>query len=143
MFNEPSVTQPSGLKELCQQHLLQLQETLSGMRVAVVSTADGFPIAMVETTPQGARRATAMAAALNGLSQTLTKELATGQLEGTVLECQQGLILCRHVAMPKRALVILMVVDAGATYGHALWAIKQAAKDLSTALHAWVESKIE
>jgi predicted regulator of Ras-like GTPase activity (Roadblock/LC7/MglB family) len=77
---------------------------------------------------------TAMAAALDGLSKSLTHELSLGRLEGTVLECELGMVLCQQVHASNRNLVLLMVMSEQATYGHALWTIKNTAREMASSL---------
>ncbi|UCJ17097.1 roadblock/LC7 domain-containing protein [Pseudomonas sp. MM211] len=127
------------LRSLCLQHLQELKEGTEHLVMAAVSSADGFPIALLGAEPQLGRKATAMAAALDGLSKSIAKEFALGGLEGTVLECDSGLVLCRQVHTPKRNLVLLMVMSKDVTYGHALWAIKNAARAMATSLQASIE----
>ena len=127
------------LRSLCLQHLQQLKDGTQHLIMAAVSSADGFPIALLDTEPQPGRKATAMAAALDGLSKSIAREFALGCIEGTVLECELGLVLCRQVQTPKRNLVLLMIMSNDVTYGHALWAIKNAARAMATSLQASIE----
>jgi predicted regulator of Ras-like GTPase activity (Roadblock/LC7/MglB family) len=129
----------SPLRNLCLQHLQQLKHTSEHLQLAVVSTTDGFPVAVAHVDPQAGRKATAMAAALDGLSKSIVKEFGLGALEGTVLECEMGLVFCRRVHGPKYNLVLLAVMSDQITYGHALWAIKNTAKDMAASLHGLVE----
>lgn len=134
-----TVTTPSPLRGVCLKHLETLKNSLDHFRMAAVSSVDGFPIALVGVEPQTGRKATAMAAALDGLSKTIAKELQLGNIEGTVLECELGLVLCRQVYGPKRNLVLLMVVGEQVTYGQALWAIKNTAREMTASLQEHVE----
>lgn len=136
-MNAPTAS--SSLREFCLQHLEALKSSISHFRMAVVSSVDGFPIALLGVEPQTGRKTTAMSAALDGLSKTIAKELQLGNIEGAVLECELGLVLCRQVYGPKRNLVLLMVVSEQATYGQALWAVKNAAKEMTVSLHEQVE----
>lgn len=129
----------SPLRNLCLQHLRQLKQTNEHLRLAVVSTTDGFPVAIADVDPQAGRKATAMAAALDGLSKSIVKEFGMGALEGTVLECEFGLVFCRRINGPKYNLVLLAVMNDQVTYGHALWAIKNTAKEMAASLHGLVE----
>ncbi|WP_437880133.1 roadblock/LC7 domain-containing protein [Pseudomonas sp. LRF_L74] len=128
-------TPTSPLRSICLQHLDGLKHTFGELlRMAVVSSTDGFPIAMLDIEASAGRKATAMAAALDGLCKTIVKEFALGALEGTVLECEQGLVLCRQVRGPNRNLVLLLVLGEGASYGHALWAVKNAVQEIGASL---------
>lgn len=129
----------STLRSLCLQHLQDLKDGTEHLVMAAVSSSDGFPIALLDAEPQLGRKATAMAAALGGLSKSIAREFALGEIEGTALECEFGLVLCRQVHTPKRNLVLLMIMSKDLTYGHALWAIKNAARALAASLQASIE----
>lgn len=129
----------SPLRALCVSHLQRLKDSVEHVRMAAVCSTDGFPIALLGVEPQPGRKLTAMAAALDGLSKSMGSELEMGLLEGTVLESEFGLVLCRQVHSPRRNLVLLLVMAEQGTYGHALWAIKNAAKEMGAALQELVE----
>ncbi len=131
----PEATQPQ-LKALCQQQLADLAATTEGMRVAIVASSDGFPLASLNLEAQESRRITAMGAALGALSQRIVQELALGALEGTVIESVQGLVLCRQIPSVITPMVLLVVTGEEANYGYAQWAVKHAAKRLSESLNA-------
>lgn len=134
-----STSTPPRLRTLCLQHLETLRETLTAFRLGAVCSADGFPLAVLGADPTTGRKTTAMAAALDGLGKTIARELHLGGVEGLVLECDAGLVLCRQVPLSRRNLVLLMVLAEQAAYGQALWAIKNAARDLSASLHEQIE----
>ncbi|GGK01200.1 roadblock/LC7 domain-containing protein [Pseudomonas matsuisoli] len=135
-MNAPTISSP--LRTMCLGHLETLQK-VDHFRMAAVCSTDGFPIATLGADPQQSRRTTAMAAALDGLSKSITQELSLGTLEGTVLECELGLVLCRQVHASNRNLVLLMVLSEQATYGQALWAIKNTAREMAASLQQLVE----
>lgn len=124
----------SPLRSICIKHLKSLSETLNGVRMAVISSTDGFPIAMLDIDLATGRKAAAMSAALDGLCKTIVAEFSLGTLEGTVLEYKEGLALCRQVRSEKLNLVLLVIVDDHVTYGHALWRIKSVAHDVSLSI---------
>ncbi|MCM2331826.1 MAG: roadblock/LC7 domain-containing protein, partial [Pseudomonas sagittaria] len=64
------------LKSLCQQQLAELAATTQGVRVAIVASSDGFPLASLNLEAQDSRRITAMGAALSALSLRIVQELA-------------------------------------------------------------------
>ncbi|MBV2134543.1 roadblock/LC7 domain-containing protein [Pseudomonas sp. MAP12] len=131
----PEAKQPL-LRALCQQQLTDLAATTEGVRVAIVASSDGFPLASLNLEAQESRRITAMGAALGALSQRIVQELALGALEGTVIESVQGLVLCRQVPNVITPMVLLVVTGEEANYGYAQWAVKHAAKRLSESLNA-------
>lgn len=132
---------PSPLRALCLRHLEALRDSTDNFRMAAVSSTDGFPIAVLNANPADtSSKTTAMAAALDGLSKTIAREFGLGQLEGTVLECEFGLFLCRQIHGPKRNLVLFLVMDEQVTYGHALWAVKNTARQMAATLQELVEN---
>lgn len=128
----------SPLRTLCLGHLESLRQ-IDHFQMAAVCSTDGFPIATLGVEPSQGRKMTAMAAALDGLSKSLAQELSLGKLEGTALECEFGLVLCRQVHASKRNLVLLLVMSEQATYGHALWAIRNTAQEMGASLQQLVE----
>lgn len=123
------------LKTLCEQQLAELAATTQGVRVAIVASSDGFPLASHNLEPQESRRITAMGAALAALSQRIVQELALSTLEGTVIESTQGLVLCRQIPNSITPMVLVVVTGEEANYGYAQWAVKHAAKRLSDSLN--------
>lgn len=123
------------LKTLCEQQLAELAATTQGLRVAIVASSDGFPLASHNLEPQESRRITAMGAALAALSQRIVQELALSALEGTVIESTQGLVLCRQIPNSITPMVLVVVTGEEANYGYAQWAVKHAAKRLSDSLN--------
>jgi len=106
------------------------------VRVAIVASSDGFPLASLNLEAQESRRITAMGAALSALSLRIVQELALSGLEGTVIESAQGLVLCRQIPNGITPMVLLVVTGEEANYGYAQWAVKHAAKRLSESLNA-------
>lgn len=131
----PEAKQPQ-LKALCQQQLAELAATTKGVRVAIVASSDGFPLASLNLEAQESRRITAMGAALGALSLRIVQELDLSGLEGTVIESAQGLVLCRQIPNGITPMVLLVVTGEEANYGYAQWAVKHAAKRLSESLNA-------
>ncbi len=129
-------TRTPRLKAACQQQLAALAESMEGLRVAVVASADGFPLASVGLDAQEGRRITAMAAALDALGQRLVQELALGAQESALIESAAGLVLCRQVVNDITPMILLVVTGEGSNPGYALWAVKKAARALSESLSA-------
>jgi predicted regulator of Ras-like GTPase activity (Roadblock/LC7/MglB family) len=124
------------LRPQCVATLTELRGNLRGLRTAVVSSADGLVIGAVEESPGIARRVAAMAAALGGLSQSVARELNSGALHGTVIECSEGIVFCRMVGGAGMQLALLALVSSSENYGLALWAVKGAASRLEAELTA-------
>lgn len=131
----PQTREPR-LKTVCQQQLAALAESMDGLRVAIVASADGFPLASVGLEAQESRRITAMAAALDALGQRLVQELALGAQESALIESAEGLVLCRQVVNGITPMILLVVTGEGSNPGYALWAVKKAARALSESLSA-------
>lgn len=124
------------LRPACAKVLVDLDAMLKGLQTAVVSTADGLVVATHEQDAGAGRRTAAMAAALSGLSQSVARELKSGQLQGTVIECSEGIVFCRAVAGASTQLALLVLVSADENYGMALWAVKHGAASLKALLDA-------
>jgi len=124
------------LRPGCSQVLADLDSKLKGLQTAVVSTADGLVVASHEQDSGAARRVAAMAAALSGLSQSVARELKSGMLQGTVIECDDGIVFCRTIVGRAMQFALLVQVSADENYGMALWAVKQGAASLQGQLDA-------
>jgi len=123
------------LKSICTRHLTKLQETLHALRMAVVCTTDGFPVAIFDPHTGKGQRATAMASTLNGLTQTISRELALGRVDGTALDCAEGLVLCRLVPNRRRDLVLFTCTGTDDSYGQALWAVRNVVRFMAEELN--------
>ncbi len=135
MNQESTVTDNSRVKALCQSALADLAEKSSSMRVAIIATMDGFPLASLNLDPTESRRVTAMSAAFSGLSTRIIQELQLPSLEGAVLESSDGLVLCRQITNQLMPLVLLVVTGADENYGFALLAVKRVAAQLGQGLN--------
>lgn len=138
-----SITQDPQLKALCEAELAELSTRTHSMRVAIIATMDGFPLASLNLEPQESRRVTAMSAAFSGLSMRIIQELALNSLEGAVLETSEGLVLCRQVSNEVMPLVLLVVTGTDENYGFALLAVKRAAANLGEALTGFMAARGE
>lgn len=130
MQDESSLTNNPQLKALCHSALTELAEKSQSMRVAIVATMDGFPLATLNLDPTESRRVTAMSAAFSGLSTRIIKELQLPSLEGAVLESSEGLVLCRQINTEVLPLVLLVVTGKDENYGFALLSVKRTAIEL-------------
>lgn len=124
------------LKTLCQQQLAVLAESMDGLRVASVVSADGFPLASIGLEGREGRRIGAQAAALDALGQRLVGELALGRQESALIESDAGLVICRQVVNDVTPMLLLVVTGEGSNPGYALWAVKKASRALSESLGA-------
>jgi hypothetical protein len=124
------------LRTACQQQLAALAESMEGLRMAIVASADGFPLASIGLESQEGRRFSAQAAALDALAQRMVGELALGRQESALIESDVGLVLCRQVANDITPMLLLVVTGQNSNPGYALWAVKKAARALSESLSA-------
>lgn len=136
MQDESSLTNNPQLKALCHSALTELAEKSQSMRVAIIATMDGFPLASLNLDPTESRRVTAMSAAFSGLSTRIIQELQLPSLEGAVLESSEGLVLCRQISNSLMPLVLLVVTGKDENYGFALLAVKRTAIELGESLNA-------
>ena len=123
------------LQSICQKHLEELSESSDFFMFAILASEDGFPIAQVNIEQNANRKAAAMASTLSGLAASIVKEFKLGALEGTILECEFGLVLCRNVYRGQKTFVLLSVVNEKATIGQALWSIKNTAKQINDSIN--------
>lgn len=122
------------LQAICQQHLEELKESADYLDFAILASEDGFPIAQVSIDQIQSRKAAAMASTLSGLAGSIVREFNLNSLEGTILECEMGLVLCRNVQRGNKVFVLFAVVDNKVTLGQALWSIKNTAKKISDSM---------
>lgn len=124
------------LQSICQQHLDDLAHLSDFFIFALLASEDGFPIAQVNIDQNKSRKAAAMASTLSGLAKTIVKEFELSGLEGTILECEFGFVLCRNIYRGHKTFVLLSVVNEKATIGQALWSIKNIAKKITDSINS-------
>ena len=128
------ITEVSGLRMMFQEYLETFHQQTDCVQFVILASEDGFPVAYTGIEPDKSKRASAMASTLYGLAGTIVKEFDLQALDGAILECELGVVLCRSVQLKSKNFVVLAVVDHTVVIGHALWSIKNLAKKMSDAI---------
>ncbi|MFT0212305.1 hypothetical protein VQ643_06765 [Pseudomonas sp. F1_0610] len=122
------------LLQLCSSSLEQLKLKAEGFCIGAIALADGFPLVNISCDTLVERRVTAMSAALFGLSSSIAKEFQLKNVNSIVVECEQGLVVCRQIRGPKRNYILFTLFDDRINYGTAMWHVKNTEAAISTAL---------
>lgn len=121
--------------------LEQLKQRAEGFQMGAVALADGFPLVNISCDALVERRATAMSAALFGLSSSIAKEFQLKNVTSIVVECEQGLVMCRQIQGAKRNYILFTLFDDRINYGTAMWHVKNTETAISTGLAQHVLAK--
>lgn len=133
----------ASLRRLCQAQLEDLSQSVQGLQVAVIASADGFPLASLNLEGRAGRNVTAMGSRLCELAQQISSELTGTGLEATTLETGGGLVLCRQVENSLLPMLLIAVVGREGTGGYTQWMVRKAAQDLADAVGALATTKDE
>lgn len=98
-----------------------------------LSTSDGYILAhsRSESGLLNCRRISAMSSSLSGISIELAKETRNTNMEGSIIECETGFLICRLVRTDGIDAVLLGVFSKESNHGMALWTLKNIARSIS------------
>lgn len=122
------------LVQLCSGALERLKLAAVDFHMGAIALADGFPLVNVSCDAVVGRRATAMSAALYGLSASIAKEFKLKAVTSVMLECEFGVVICRQIPGPKRNYILFTVFNQDTNCGIAMWYVKNTAKAISKEL---------
>ena len=124
------------VRPLCQKMLAEFCELTPGVQQAVLSSSDGFPLALVGLEALEGRRLTAMSATLGSLSRRIVEELKLAEAEATTIETATGLVFCRQIPNALTPMVLLAVTDGSMNAGFLNRAVRKAAVEFTESLNA-------
>ncbi len=135
---EDGVFSPT-LKLKCDAVLNKFFNQESPLSFLSLSTSDGYILAHSNPVNNqfSSRRISAMAASFAGISQELAKETSHSSMEGSIIECNTGFLVCRLVKTNGIEAVLLGVFNKDSNHGMALWTLKNVAKSISDLLEVY------
>jgi predicted regulator of Ras-like GTPase activity (Roadblock/LC7/MglB family) len=116
-------------------HLEALGASTKGVKLAVLTTEDGFEIAAWRGSKIAGRIA-AMSSSLQALSEAITREAGLAGSRGLIIEAETGTILVLGIASTSPRISLAVVATEGETLGQLLWAARHCCKSLEQALEA-------
>lgn len=116
-------------KKIFEDQIFALEKALNGLKYAIISTDDGFPVATTKMDVKEATRKAAMTASLDGLSKTVAMESGYPSAISTQVECDDGFIISRIIYLKEDKsmhVVILVATDSSETIATVTWNLKKA-----------------
>lgn len=130
---------PPTLKMKCDSVLDEFATTEDHLSFLSLSTSDGYPLS--NSSPAhielNFRRISAMASSFAGISRELAKETHHPELEGSIIECQSGFLVCRLLKTEHMEAVLLGVFNNESNHGIALWTLNNIAKSITDMLNVY------
>jgi uncharacterized protein len=130
-------TNPRFALELCESVRAQLQSLVtanSGIKLAVVTSGDGFEIASFPARPV-TQKIAAMSSSLQALSEAIAKEAGLTDSKSVVIETQSGTIVVLGLAVvPRMSLAVIASGDE--ILGRLLWLARNCCAELERSLRA-------
>ncbi|UOO92982.1 roadblock/LC7 domain-containing protein [Vitreoscilla stercoraria] len=118
-------------QDMFARHVRALKKNFSDIEFIVIASDDGFPITHTLADDRDAARKAAMCASLGGLSDSVSAESGFNHTMATTIECENGLIFSRRVALDTdKSIEILVACSRTANYATALWTIKKTINDI-------------
>ena len=130
---------PPTLKMKCDSVLNDFASSENYLSFLSLSTADGYSLshsdpAQVEL---NFRRISAMASSFAGISKELARETHHPAMEGSIIECQTGFLVCRLLKTEHLDTVLLGVFNNESNHGIALWTLNNIAKSITDILNVY------
>ncbi|SEM23503.1 hypothetical protein SAMN05428989_3450 [Pseudoxanthomonas sp. GM95] len=125
---------PAPQRERLQVQLQAFAEEVGGVRCAVVSSVDGFALAVANGEPGSGERLAAMTSSMLALAAAVGRELALGHLESLLAEASEGKVVMLAIPAPT-PLLLMAACERRILTGNVLWAARacsqRMAQDLS------------
>ena len=124
---------PPTLKLKCDAILNDLTRSETHLTFLSLSTSDGYTLSHSQPEYENfnSRRISAMASSFAGISLELAKETRHPSIEGSIIECANGFLVCRLLKSDNIDTVLLGVFNSDSNHGMALWTLNNIAKSIS------------
>jgi len=103
-------------------HLEDFAQSNDGVKLAVLTSSDGFEIAAVPATASSAARIAAMSSSIQALSQALAQEAGLAASRNLIIETDTGTVLLLGVEPSSSGIVLAVVATGKELLGKLLWA---------------------
>ena len=122
---------PAHVVKVGQQALEKLIGPVDGVRVALLSTPDGFEIASLRTNSElQLNRLSAMAGSLMAMARAVGREINHAGCKRLTFETDSGVVVFQSV-MSEFPCILCMVLDTNAILGRVLWAAAEVGAEMN------------
>lgn len=118
----------------CNAELSQFVAQSPGIRLAQLTTFDGFEVAVQPEDTAAPAKLAAMSSSLHAVSQALVTQSGLRGSRNVMVECDDGFVLVLPISDTRPALSLLVVAERTAILGHLLWSAKNATVAVSRAM---------
>jgi predicted regulator of Ras-like GTPase activity (Roadblock/LC7/MglB family) len=134
MSIKPTLPQARRYHAACTEELARFIAQSPGIRLAQLTTVDGFEIAaQPEDMPAPAKLA-AMCSSLQAVSEALVLHSGLRGGRNVMVECDDGYVLVLPIVEVKPALCLLVIANRTAILGHLLWSAKNTISAVARAM---------
>jgi len=120
--------------EVCQKYLDELAAATPEITTAVVTTSDGFEVAVMQRGGVSHAKLAAMTSAMHALGDAMVGESTLTNCQNVIVEAETGHILMLAVPNVKEGLLLSVIADHQVTIGRLLWASKRCCRHISDEL---------
>ena len=113
--------------------LEQLLDEVHGVRSAVVSTSDGFELAVATRAAVSGERVAALSSSMLALAQASLRELSLSGSGTVLVECAGGRLLIAEAASGPCPTVLCVVAGSDTISGKLLWAARRCVQSVEQA----------
>jgi predicted regulator of Ras-like GTPase activity (Roadblock/LC7/MglB family) len=106
-----------------QQQLTQFVDANPDVRLALVTSSDGFEVASAPPEPV-AKRIAAMSSSLQALSEAIAREAGRGSSRNLVIETDNGTILVQGIPDTTPRMSLAVIASGSEILGRLLWATR-------------------
>lgn len=122
------------LLDAASEQLAKFGAETPGIRLAVLSTTDGFEVATYHADQAVSAKIAAMGSSLQALSEAITREAGLKAGRKLIIESDDGCVLAIGLAETDPAMSLVVVADRSASLGHLLWSAKICCSAVSSAV---------
>lgn len=124
-----SVTKPGRVSRELAKKILETLGDITGVRSAVLFTADGFEIASHAADAATSARLAAIGSSLSALGTAISAEAGLKDFDRSTIESNDGTVVIMHIGNGS-AMSVAVVATKEAVLGQLLWAIKRCCQAL-------------
>jgi len=123
------------IADVCRKFLDQLAAEQKGILAALIASTDGFNLAAISSEISEERLA-AMASSMHALGDQIASETKLKKCQDVLIEADMGKVLMVNIPNAKEDLILTVVANEAMTFGMLLYACRECAEKISTALAA-------
>lgn len=121
---KPMLPQVRRFHAACTAELAQFIAQSPGIRLAQLTTVDGFEVAVQPEDTAAPAKLAAMSSSLQAVSEALVSQSGLHGGRNVMVECDDGYVLVLPISEVKPALSLLVIANRTAILGHLLWSAK-------------------